>query len=145
MAKLTYMPVPGDHHHTTVDGITFQAYEPVDVSDDKPELIGKLKKNPWFTDGDVDAERKAFWDRHSKAKASAQSHRAEADKLDREADEQAKAAAVQRAADKAAAVTPSQPEPLAEAAAVDAPVVSDASVAGAGEPAKPKGKGKTKH
>lgn len=84
MAKLTYMPTVHDADETVVDGVKFPAYEAVEVDDKKHELIAKLKRNPWFTDGEPSAERKEKWASARKAQAQAKEHRAEADKLEAE-------------------------------------------------------------
>jgi hypothetical protein len=61
MAKMTYMPLPHDPAVTVVDRITFKAYEAVAVADDWAHTE-KLERNPWFTTGIVDEQRKALWD-----------------------------------------------------------------------------------
>jgi hypothetical protein len=79
MAKLTYMPTADDLDEVLVSNITFKAYEPVDVMD--PDLAAKLRKNPWFTDGDVDADRHDAWAKMRAAHQKAADLRAEADAL----------------------------------------------------------------
>lgn len=58
---LIYMPHAHDPDETVVDGITFKAYEPIDIGEHKAGLAAKLAANPWFTAGKVDEERKAGW------------------------------------------------------------------------------------
>jgi hypothetical protein len=61
MAKITYQPTPSDNDTTVVDGITFHAYEPADVPDERAALVEKLSHNPWFTAGEVDTARQKDW------------------------------------------------------------------------------------
>lgn len=75
MAKITYMPTGEDGDTTVVAGITFTAYQPVDIQDEgNADLIEKLASNAWFTDGDPDPVRKANWFTMRGAKQQAQAH-----------------------------------------------------------------------
>ena len=82
MAKVTYMPNADDFDTVQVAGITFTAYEATDVDDNNNDLIMKLSRNPWFTSGAVDEDRKAAWDKVRVAHRKAKEHRAAADLLD---------------------------------------------------------------
>lgn len=84
MAKITYMPTAHDADVTTVDNITFNAYEAVELDDQKKaDLISKLKRNPWFTDGEPDEDRAAAWKSARDAQAAAKEHRETADQLEK--------------------------------------------------------------
>lgn len=79
MPVLTYQPHHYDADETTVDGVTFRAYEAVEV-DNKPGLVSKLSHNPWFTDGAVDVERKLEWEKVRSAQKAAADDAAAAEK-----------------------------------------------------------------
>jgi hypothetical protein len=64
---LVYMPLHHDADETVVDGVTFKAYEPFDVGERRTDLAKKLASNPWFSAGEVDADRKATWEKVRKA------------------------------------------------------------------------------
>lgn len=85
MANFIYQPLPEDADHTTVDGISFKAYEPVEIDGaGKPDLMAKLRRNPWFAEGTHDEERHVKWKRVRDAQAKAAEHRAKADEIERE-------------------------------------------------------------
>lgn len=113
MTKLTYMPEPHDNDETTVGGITFKAYEPTQVDDSRVEIITKLKRNPWFTDGEPDPARYSAWKLVRDSKAMADQHRDFADKVEADAIAKAKAARAELAKAPAAAPVP-VPEASAE-------------------------------
>lgn len=83
MAKITYMPHGDDRDTVEVAGISFKAYEPTEVDDKNADLVMKLKRNPWFTDGEIDADRKTAWENVRAAQQKAKEHRAEAERLER--------------------------------------------------------------
>jgi hypothetical protein len=83
--SLTYQPHHHDADETTVHGVTFKAYEPVELPDDKRWLVTKLRGNPWFTDGEVDAARHDEWKAIREAQAQAAALREEADRLVKDA------------------------------------------------------------
>ena len=86
MAKITYMPTAADADQATVDGFVFKAYEPIELDDGKKgDLIAKLKRNPWFTAGEPNADRKATWQKVRDAQKTAREHRKEAARIEREA------------------------------------------------------------
>jgi hypothetical protein len=84
MAKIIYQPTAADHDETVVAGITFKAYAETEVPDQHGELVAKLKRNPWFTEGEIDADRHAAWEKVRAAHQKAKEHREEADRLERE-------------------------------------------------------------
>lgn len=66
VTHVTYMPLPDDPEETTLGGIRFRAYEPVelDSSDSRHVTAAALAPgNKWFTGGEVDADRKAEWEK----------------------------------------------------------------------------------
>lgn len=84
MAKLTYQPLPHDTDETTVAGITFKAFEPVELNDDlQKELIAKLGENPWFTTGEVDQDRYDQWKALRNARAVAAQHHDHAEAIEK--------------------------------------------------------------
>lgn len=87
MAKITYQPTSDDLDVTTVDGMTFQAYKPVDVDDKtKADLIQKLRRNPWFTDGEPDPDRQKAWRAVRDAQGAAKYHREKANEIEKHPD-----------------------------------------------------------
>jgi hypothetical protein len=61
MTQITYMPTAADNDTTIVDGITFHAYEAVNLPPEKADLFEKLSINPWFTTDAPDEARHAGW------------------------------------------------------------------------------------
>lgn len=82
MAKLIYQPSPDDNDTVTVDGVTFAAFEAVDVDDAKADLVAKLKRNPWFAVDVPDQERFTVWKTVRDAQAQAASHRLAAEAIE---------------------------------------------------------------
>ncbi len=68
IVTLTYMPLADDGDSTVVEGVTFPAYQPVTLTEKTAHIAGRLEKNPWFTAGAIDAERKAAWQRVRQAR-----------------------------------------------------------------------------
>jgi hypothetical protein len=81
MATITYQPHYYDADETQVEDIKFKAYEPVDVGENRRDLVHRLKSNPWFTLGEVDAKRKALWAAAREQSRLAQEHAQEAARL----------------------------------------------------------------
>jgi hypothetical protein len=69
MLTLTYMPFAHDNDETVVGGIKFRAYEPVDMPDTHTDLAERLKTNRWFSEGEIDADRKSAWQKDRDARA----------------------------------------------------------------------------
>jgi len=82
---VTYMPGPQDLDETTVAGHVFKAYEPRKLPAGFAYLIDKLHSNPWFTAGEVDADRKAKWKKSRDARAAAAKNAADLAAAEKEA------------------------------------------------------------
>lgn len=64
VTHVTYMPLPDDPDETTLGGVSFKAYEPVELDAADARHVTALALAPgnkWFTDGDVDEDRKSEW------------------------------------------------------------------------------------
>lgn len=68
---VTYQPTSEGPDDTVVDGISFHAYEPVDIDAARATLIEKLHANPWFTADKTDADREREWKAARDAQAKA--------------------------------------------------------------------------
>jgi hypothetical protein len=80
---LVYMPLPADPDVTESAGITFPAYELVELPAGKAFLADRFASNPWFAASldDVNAERKAKWQDHRGAQKGAKEAQVAADAL----------------------------------------------------------------
>jgi hypothetical protein len=142
MAKITYLPEADDNDSVVVDGITFAAYQSVDIDPTlKNDLIVKLAKNPWFARGELDDEqqlRQAHWTKVRKAQADAKAHREHADALEKNpggaapdvlADAHKQAAEIVAGAQAQAASLLAAAQAQAEAVVADAQTKADGLVA----------------
>lgn len=83
--SFVYQPHPNDNDVTSVYGVEFKAYEPVqlDPTNERHAVVmPKLAANPWFAkDGEQDEERHAAWKRVREVKAQADKLKSEHDEL----------------------------------------------------------------
>ena len=79
MVDVVYMPGPEGPDETSVAGVPFRAYEPVQVSVARPEVT-KLHDNPWFGPK-VDTDRQKAWKDYREKQAAARKAQEDADAL----------------------------------------------------------------
>lgn len=83
LQTLTYMPIPGDPEETNVGSVQFKAYEAVELEEHHGHIAAMLESNPWFTSGEIDAERKEKWDTVKEARAKADAAKQEIEEIEK--------------------------------------------------------------
>jgi hypothetical protein len=75
---LVYMPLPHDSDETSVAGLTFKAFEPIELPEGKRWLAQHLANNPWFG-AQIDPDRHDRWCRYREAIADAEKAKLDAE------------------------------------------------------------------
>jgi hypothetical protein len=78
--KITYTPEPHDPDATLVGCIQFQAYQPVEIDNNRADLIEKLSRNRWFVVGEEIEARRERWDKVRAARADLDARRTALDR-----------------------------------------------------------------
>ena len=78
--KITYAPDPHDPDATSVAGIQFRAYQPVEVDNNRVDLVEKLSRNRLFVVGEAIDARRERWGKVRAARADLDARRTALDR-----------------------------------------------------------------